>query len=56
MLKKKARHLIFLLTVIISLIGAISPALAATGDPGKLEAESYAAMSGIQRKPAQKVV
>ncbi|MCD1257275.1 family 16 glycosylhydrolase [Paenibacillus athensensis] len=46
MLKKKALTSLLLASMVSSLVGVVSPVLAA--DPGKIEAESYAAMSGIQ--------
>lgn len=46
---KKRIMLMFLISVmIISLFPSYSPAIAAPGDPGRIEAESYSAMNGIQ--------
>ena len=48
MLKKKFIAFILTLTIIMSMLLPMNPIMAATGDPGKIEAESYSTMSGIQ--------
>ncbi|MWC30632.1 carbohydrate-binding protein [Paenibacillus sp. MMS18-CY102] len=48
MFRKKIISSILSFSLIFSLLLPISPTTAAPGDPGKIEAESYAAMSGVQ--------
>ena len=48
MSSKKGFSLLLIFSLIIGVILTSVPANAAPGDPGKIEAESYSAMSGIQ--------
>ncbi len=45
---KKRVSLLLALAMLASLFVAVSPLSAAPGDPGKIEAENYAAMNGVQ--------
>ncbi|EFM12238.1 Glucan endo-1,3-beta-D-glucosidase [Paenibacillus curdlanolyticus YK9] len=48
MIRKKIISSILSFSLVLSLLLPISPVMGAPGDPGKIEAESYSAMSGIQ--------
>lgn len=48
MYKKKTISLLLVLTMVMSLFFTATPTLAAAGDPGRIEAEDYSAMYGIQ--------
>ncbi|WP_160398113.1 galactose-binding domain-containing protein [Paenibacillus sp. MMS18-CY102] len=48
MLRKRIVYILLVLALMLSLLPPVQPAIAAPGDPGKIEAESYSAMNGIQ--------
>ncbi len=48
MYRRKALFLLLILTMVMSTFVTVAPATAAPGDPGKIEAENYTAMNGIQ--------
>ncbi|RKP57242.1 carbohydrate-binding protein [Cohnella endophytica] len=48
MFAKKTSALLLIVAMIAGLLASMAPTSAAPGDPGKIEAENYSAMSGIQ--------
>ncbi|MFF2908455.1 chitobiase/beta-hexosaminidase C-terminal domain-containing protein [Paenibacillus sp. NPDC057934] len=48
MLKKKIMFILLISILIVSMFSSVGPTIAAPDDPGRIEAENFSAMSGIQ--------